>query len=47
MMIGLRFTSVSQFCFKSVLGFVKKEIKHFFLRKQLLFGFIHDCDVYC
>lgn len=33
-MIGLRFTSVSQFCFKSVLGFVKIELKHFFLRNK-------------
>ena len=33
-MIGLRFTSVPQFCFKSVLGFVKKKIKTLLFKKK-------------
>lgn len=41
MMMGLRFTGVPQFFFKPVLGFVKKKIKHLFLRNNS-----HLCSLY-
>lgn len=45
-LIGSRFTSVPQFCFKSVMAFVKVEIKHFFFFLNKMSGvvlFKHVC----